>query len=491
MQFVERIKKLDYKCILIIFLCIIFFVGPLFPISYPTDIYSINLLGFKEYAFKWFLPSGRTIGIMFLNIFDSISLGVDSYITIMKIIAIILSIISIYLLYDLIINHSHKQLSKHKYLVLLFSIALLLNHGTYQYFYYPESGIMWLGILLVILALRSLIISDNKFKYLIIWFYIFVAMNCYQAIIYFYLPAVIALTFSKEEPFKNMIQRIVKNFLVVISCLILGYIFVFLARQLFDVISYKSIDLVINIENIKYFFNFLLLNYDYGGIPNIFILLLNLYIMIVSLFETNDKSTKTRLLMAELLIFLGSFLEVYLTVCLTNFYLNDRIQFAYIVSILLNSFLLIVNTNILDRSIAKKIVYCVLTALILFNIGNSHNMTFYYHLSEKNTVEYVNNIKNSIKKYEETSGQKITTIKWCLDSSFTPFDENVRKLTEVSAKRIGEWCTADAIEYYFGNNYKIIQDDDLIESQFDNNNWESFSNDQLKFVTDTLLLCIY
>ena len=307
------------------------------------------------------------------------------------------------------------------------------------------------------------------------------------------MPAIIALTFTEKENYKEVLIKVFKNGVLVFSSMVFSYLVVVLSRTYLDVVDFKSVAITINLKQMTSYFKSLFLQFE-EGIPNLMIFLTNYYILVLTLcinYGKNNHIIKKRLILSEILIYIISFLEVWGTISLLSFYISDRIQIAYIVCCMFNLFMLLSNSKLLENTNYRKAFYIILSILILFNIGNSHNMTLNYHIALNKTSQYVTLITDKIVEYEKASNNSITKIKWCYDSEMDYNDINVRKLGEVSAKRIGNWCASYAMEYYFGQKYNLEQDDYLIEKKFKNMNWNEANDEQFIFEDNTLFLCIY
>lgn len=62
------------------------------------------------------------------------------------------------------------------------SFVLILNQFSLEYLLFPESAVMCLGQMLCVIS-ASLILSNNKHKYLKIGLMLFIAVFCYQGVL--------------------------------------------------------------------------------------------------------------------------------------------------------------------------------------------------------------------------------------------------------------------------------------------------------------------
>ena len=222
--------KFDRKCFLKILGIVLLFSLFLFPYNYCSDIYNVIDSGYWEYAKEWFAPAGRTVGMGVLFIFEMMQIPINMYIFTMKVLALFIATFSIYTFYKMVLEtidyDEKKDLSKKKY-IFVAVILIFLNMGSYQYFYYAESAIMWLGVLFTVLAVKKVINNNDKVRYLKAFLLLFIAMNCYQATILFFIPTTLLLLGIKKDKVIKIISETLKLSVIVgllskISSLLIG-----------------------------------------------------------------------------------------------------------------------------------------------------------------------------------------------------------------------------------------------------------------------------
>lgn len=480
--------------LMISLICVVIFSIMLFPNHYASDTYNIIELGFKEYATKWFAPSGRTIGMLVLFIFEKIGCSCDLYIFIMKLIAILIATITINIFYELLLKHSNQETNVLKKTVYFLStIILFLNSATYEYFYYPESGVMWLGILLIILAIKTNLRLEDKFRYIKSFILIFLAMNCYQAIILIYLPMLIFFLGLQHNSFKKVFSEIFKNGIILCLNFILEYLIIEVLRSEFDVIIYRYSNLILDFNIILFNLCELLLTFN-GGMPNILITVLNIIIIELILIIPKEiiKESKIKSIIVILLIILISFIQILILISITDFYIADRIQYAYIATIGLDLLFMAFYTKILDIKIMNKGFAIICMIIAILNILNSINITIDSRLVRQRDIAIATQISELITEYEN-SNQEIKYVEYCYDFYNTKFDKDVRKVGEATQRVMwGDWVIDNAIRYFSGKKELIInKNQDIYKNIFNEENWEKFSEEQVKFINDTMYFCIY
>lgn len=477
-----------------ILMFVILFTFMLFPNHYATDTYNIIELGFKEYAEKWFAPSGRTVGMLVLFIFEKTNLNCNQYIFIMKIISVIIATITIFEFHELISKYSN-VLNENKFkrlAIFLASLLTFLNSATYQFFYYPESAIMWLGVFFVVIALKIILDYNDKFRYLKSFIFIFLAMNCYQTVILFYIPALMIFVGLTNKSTKEVVIEYIKNCFIICINLLLGYFIIERLCKCFDVIIYRNHGFVLNKDVIiTNFFN-LIYNFN-DGIANSKLFAMNIMVIsfCIMLAKDNFKIDKKKSIIILLITIFTSFIEVLLIVSLTDFYLADRIQFTYISLIGLNSIYLLMYTDLIDREEFKKIINYILAFLLVLNILNSISITIWSNIARKRDIIIGNIIAEKIEEYENQN-EKIIRIEYCYDSDWTRVDKDIRYTWEPTQRIMGaDWVVDNAIRFFSGSDFIIEKNQSNYQEIFDSCEWDEFSEEQIKFKNDTMYFCIY
>ena len=396
----EKCKK-----ILIILFVITMFSIRLLPVNYPTDIYNILELGFEEYAKQWFASAGRIVALIVFFILDKCNISCDMYIILMKVLAIIVATVSIYVFYEILINIDKNASKFKKWCYLIASLATLLNRATYQFFYYTESAIMWLGVLFVILALKNTIQNQSKYKYLKSTLYIFIATNCYQAVTLFYLPAIIILLGVNSKDLKQFFIELLKNCLVIIINLLSGYLILKCATYYYNAQPFRDTKLVLNLDLILDNFYLVYRTFCDGAYNSILSYVYTMVLML-SLFLSKDLlvQKKSISVISIYLAIIISFLEVVGIISVLNFYCGDRIQFAYVsmVGISFVYFLLYLNTD--EERIINIFILMLTIIYLTFNIWNANDITKWHRIVRERDQNILNAISLKVAEYENLQG---------------------------------------------------------------------------------------
>ena len=466
----------------------------LFPNHYVTDTYNLIDLGFKEYALKWFAPSGRIIGMLVLFLFEKIGCSIDWFIFILKCIAVIFATISIELFYNLLIKKAKIEDDKFKKIgIFLASIIIFLNHGTHQFFFYPESAVMWFGILSVVMALKTFASDNIKFKYIKIFLWLLLAINCYQSVVLLYLLIVMLLSGIDKKGVKHFFKESIKNGIIIVLIFILGYITVLYLRATFDSIEFKSVAIVVDQEIILKNIKLLLITCN-DGFPNI--ILTALYICMTIAFviipESKFEYKKYKVLIFFICTLLCAVFEVLILVSVIDFYLVDRVQFAYIALTGITWIYIILYTELMNKKISKNIIFSLLSLILIFNIWNSIDISNESRKALKRDKEIFAMLKEKIDNYE-SENEKITKVYFSYDKVVGSVDPTIRR-TEVATRTLisTEWAIENAFKYYTGLDAEFVFAGYIYRTVFNQQNWDEFCiEEQLKFKDNEMYFIIY
>ena len=489
---------IDFKLIGIIFVVVMLFVSLLLPYNYCSDYYNLKIDGYTDYANYWFASSGRTVGMATLYLFDYLNVEIEAFVIIMKILAILIATITIYtfinMVYSKLDSRNENITKKKKILVVVASLLVFLNMGGYQFFYYSESAIMWLSVLLTVLAVKHTIDKNNKLRFIKGFLLLFVAMNCYQSTILLYIPAALLFVGIDKENRKELIKETIKLCVLVAVCFICGYAIIQGLIYLFNIEPFRDNTLTISLESfIDSIVRLLFLNYEKD--PNYFyaIIYLILFVISKSLDERwfkNDKSVSNLILF---FIIASAFFQIVVVVALVQFYIADRIVFAYFAVLGLIFLYYLMYTDIFKNNRLLEMAIILATIYLWYMIIKAGNISVLNRYARYMDSVEGYSIVREIKDYENASKCKVTKIIYCMDES-TEHDWPGLRVVGDPTYRIfaGEWVIKSAVEYYSGNKIEsCIKNQYAHEQIFNLKNWDSFDEEQIEFDGDTMYFCMY
>ena len=353
---------------------------------------------------------------------------------------------------------------------------------------------MWLGVLFVILALKNTMQDESKYKYIKTTLYIFIATNCYQAVILFYLPAAIILLGVKSKNIKGFFIELFKNCLVILINLLGGYLILKFLTNYYNVQPFRDTKVVLNFDLILNNF-YLIYATFYDGSYNFILSYIYTIVLIASLFLSKDMlvQKKSISIISIYVAIIISLIEVIGILSIINFYSADRIQFAYVSMVGLSFIYFLLYTKIQETKGITKIVFCLSIIYLLFNILNSNNITMWHRIVRERDANILSSMSYKVKEYEELTGTKIDIVEYCYDSNYVRCDYDIRKTLE-STQRImaSEWVLDNAIKYTLKNDVVVEENPEIYLNVFQEKEWDTFNiEEQIKFKDNIMYYCIY
>ena len=187
------------------------------------------------------------------------------------------------------------------------------------------------------------------------------------------------------------------------------------------------------------------------------------------------------------------FLPVFL-IGILNYYCADRIIYSY-TSIIGLSFIFII-LFIDKKSLKKLTVFFVNSLAILVLIIDILNFNFITKQHKLNNIEefkLAKHIVALINNYEENTGNKIEIIEFCYDSKEKNSYLKMYNYAEATRRALaGDWCFENVLSLFINSrNFKKIRNQELHSTMFNNQEWDSFSDEQIKFKNERMYYCIY
>ncbi len=147
-----------------------------------------------------------------------------------------------------------------------------------------------------------------------------------------------------------------------------------------------------------------------------------------------------------------------------------------------------IRRNYLDGSTSILIVFAI--SVLVLSQWNS----FVEISQERYMTNYEDEVLSkvygeSIRQYEETTGQKISNVVFYEDAEKTKY---IRNGWCLSSRVYGvNWGRRQALNYYLNSSYADGVIDLEIAQDYHNRNWDTFSEEQITFVKETAHICTY
>ena len=474
------------------------FFGMLIKLEYATDTYSVfNFSG--EEIYTHFAGLGRFVSAVIGKFVKSVNMPENIIYIFSYLLAIICAILSQYKLNKIIEKDVESRLFQ-----VLIPTLIILNPFSIELFLFIEKGIMWFGILMCILALENLIkyldvqkdnenfLKDNFLnKYLIYaLLFMFIANCSYQGIvgIFVAISTVYLIKYSK-----NIKQFLINNIIVGFIYAIPASLDFILMKLLFkanrvngEIVLSKSIEKIYSntINMFKYMYNLL---------PKYVFILAILFTFAVFCYKIWKDKNKIIEILKFVYIILGVTLIAVLPQIMQSteaiwFMPRSTYCFASLYGILI--LYLFMNYNM--KNISKTVILCISIILIFLQLKSFIKIEKDRYLLNNQDYQISMQIIDKINKYEEETENKIdkievyqdSSLKYTYDDIFVTGDMNIKSYSS-------DWSTVAILNYYLKRNLKLIKQQEYEKQKFLEKNWDEFSEEQIMFKDDILILCNY
>lgn len=479
-------KILKKVFIFYIFITALFF-GILIKLEFATDTYAVFNFN-KEEAFMQYAMSGRFITGFIFKIFKSINISEKLIYFLSYLLSVICTILSQYFLYKII-----EKDVKNRGIRILIPTLIIINPFSIELFLFIEKGIMWFGILMCIVAVKSVVdFFETKQKkyiiYAIVW--MFMANCSYQGVVGIF--AVILLVYILKY------ARNIKEFLI--NNAIVGSVY--------------SIAAIIDYLLVKILFKSTRINGNINIIESIKIILKNTFSMAVKTYEILPKYVFILLILFTFTAFCSKiwkeekkFINIakflYIVFEITFFAIVPQIiqptssiwfvpRSTYCFASMYGILVLFIAMNYDVDEISKYFI--LITSFILFFsqaqrfIKIEKDRYILNGKDEQITMQIIEQINN----YESKKGNKIENVAIYQDENPNYTYEGIFATGDMNIKCYStDWSTIEILKYYLKRDLKMVEKDKKIEQDFQKQNWDTFNTRQIIFKENTINICNY
>ena len=469
-----------------IFITALFF-GILIKLEFATDTYAVFNFN-KEEAFMQYAMSGRFITGFIFKIFKSINISEKLIYFLSYLLSVICTILSQYFLYKII-----EKDVKNRGIRILIPTLIIINPFSIELFLFIEKGIMWFGILMCIVAVKSVVdFFETKQKkyiiYAIVW--MFMANCSYQGVVGIF--AVILLVYILKY------ARNIKEFLI--NNAIVGSVY--------------SIAAIIDYLLVKILFKSSRINGNINIIESIKIILKNTFSMAVKTYEILPKYVFILLILFTFTAFCSKiwkeekkFINIakflYIVFGITFFAIVPQIiqptssiwfvpRSTYCFASMYGILVLFIAMNYDVDEISKYFI--LITSFILFFsqaqrfIKIEKDRYILNGKDEQITMQIIEQINN----YESKKGNKIENVAIYQDENPNYTYEGIFATGDMNIKCYStDWSTIEILKYYLKRDLKMVEKDKKIEQDFQKQNWDTFNTRQIIFKENTINICNY
>ena len=457
-------------------------------IEYALDTYQVFNFSEDE-IYLQFAGSGRFITAIIGKLIKKYNVSESVIYWMSSILAFICVTICLIEIYKIV-----KKYTKNKIVRLLIPTLIIINPFSIELFLYIEKGIMWFGVLICIYAVKQVKIFFETAQKKHIFFsctLMFIANCCYQGIIGIFIALCFIYILEYSKTIKDFIQ---KNIIVFgIYGFSAGLDF-FLIKKFYS--GYRLSEKIVLKDNIyKILRESLNMCLDtYNILPKylyIFSILLLLGMLCYALFK-NKSIIKS--VLKFVYIFLGT---IVITVIPQIVQQTDLIWFVprstYAFGALLGILMLFLEMSLRNK---KRVEILIIIISIIILIFESH--TFIELIKDRYTLNKIDEsisiqIVNKIKKYENSTGNKVTQIEIYNDKNPQYTYEKIRAIKDINIKAYStEWSTKGILDYYLKRRLKSHMLNEKTREEFLNKDWNEFKIEEQVILEENMIkICLF
>lgn len=465
------------------FISVIFF-GLLFKMEYATDTYSVFNFD-KQAIFNQYAMSGRFITAIVGKMVKIINLSERAIYLGSYILAMNCAVFSQYLLYTIIEKNVENNIFR-----LIIPTLIIINPFSIELFLYIEKGIMWFGILMCIIGVKSIVsfFETNKRKYILFAMILMFIANCsYQGIVGIFVSITLVFILKYSNSIK---QFIVYNFIVG-SVYVVPAVLDFLIMKLIFKTSRINGNVAL-IESVKKILKYTIEMYVkmFNIMPKYTFILLILFTFAIFC----SKIWKEKKIL-QILKFLYLIIGISFFAVMPQFIQpTDSIWFVprsmYSFASMYGILVLYLTMNCEITGLLKKSIIVISCLFILFQVQIFTKIEKDRYILNIKDENIAMKIIEQINKYEKQTGKAITQVAMYVDEKpnftydgiFATGDMNIKVFST-------DWSAIEILKYYSKKDLKLVEKDKEIELRFKNRNWDEFSFEQIIFKDNTINIC--
>lgn len=499
----KNINKENAVKYLIIQLITLFICQNFLQMHYSSDTYVLFDLGYMEYPASYFLLDGRLVSTLVCYIAGILNIPIPAYIVGMDFIGIVFIGIAIYLIEKIIEDILKPQNNILKVLLTASSFVLILNQFTLEYLLFPESAVMCLGVLLNVIAIK-IMVKNSKHKYIKIFFTLLLAALCYQGLLNIF-PVLAVMVYV----LKNIVDERkfkVKEKEFIIEMFKLAAIVVLVLIICIKVVEIGKTALDSNQDRMMHLKDFEAVMFRAETVAEYMDELWN------NCMHMLPENSYTIILISSIIFLLvlkpklGTFfnymiqLFVCFIICIVPMFLFNtgpcgRVNVPLMMIWGVALIVLLAQSTVVNRPKTTKLLYVLVIASFIINtIFLMQNIT--EHIAANRVDENMGKtIKQAIERYEEKTGIKVTKFSYTYDLNPQQYAVGIKPIGSLTERKFAcSWCIFQAMEFYCERDFTLVgvkierksETEKLIRKDY-----EEFSEEQLIFIDDTLLLVIY
>ncbi len=493
-------KKMEFIKYGIIFVVTLLICQNFLQMHYSSDTYVLIDLGYMNYPQEYFLLDGRLISSIVCYLAGILNIPYNIYIVGMDFIGIIFIATSIYLFSKTLMKIINKNNIVIETMLVLASFVLILNQFTLEYLLFPESAVMCLGVLLVVIS-SKIIIENKKYKYIKSFVLLLLAGISYQGTINIFPVLVILLYIVKQLidvreykiKEKEAFIDIFKIILIVILILGIVYGIVELSKNILGSNQNRTLTIE-NIEDFqvrivtiwRYFIE--IWNKTMNMLPqymNNFIVILTILLLIIM------KTKKEMVLQYILFIFICAlicFVPMFIFDTGPAGRVNNPAAMVWGISLII---LFVQALNTQNKKFEKLTYILIIISFIINAIYLMQNIT--EHIAA-NKIDHNNGytIKRLMDEYESETGNVIEKYAYIYDLSPMQYAPSIKPIGSMTERKLScPWSIKQTLNYYTERDLERTSFDIDIYMEKYMMNYDRFLEEQIIFKENTIYMIVY
>ena len=468
------------------FITLLFF-GILIKLEFATDTYAVFNFN-KEEVFMQYAMSGRFITGFIFKILKSINISEKIIYTLSYLLAVICAIFSQYFLYKIIETDV-----KSKALKILIPTLIIINPFSIELFLFIEKGIMWFGVLMCIIAVKSVkdFFETKKKKYIIyatIWMFI---ANCsYQGVVGIFVAILLVYILKFSRNFQEFL-----NYNAIVG-------------------SIYAIPAIIDYLIAKILFKSSRINGKFNILESIKIILKNAFNMSVKTYEIIPKYVFILLILFTFTVFCSKIWKekkklistikfFYIMLGIIFFAIVPQIvqptnsiwfvpRTTYCFASMYGILVLFIVMNYDVEKFSKNLILIISITFVIFQAQKFIKIEKDRYYLNKQDEQIAMQIIDQINNYETRTQNRIEKVAIYQDEKPNYTYEGIFATGDMNIKCYStDWSTIEILKYYSKRDFKMTERDKKIEQDFKKQNWDDFNTNQIIFKENTINICNY
>ena len=465
---------------------------------YSSDTMCLINYGYFNYPIKFFLLDGRIISTLMCYLGGILNLSFDMYLFISNFIGILILSLTVIILYKVTIKYLEIENKWIKFMTMLATYTIIVNHMSIEYLIFAESCVMCTGLMFSVIAAITYL-DSKKGEIFESFAFLLLSSLCYQGLLSIFPAIVITLSLlkkrkdTKNEILKFYINEIFKLGVMYVLVMLINVGLVLIFNNLLDNSTYR-------LERVKNIVEMIL------TIPyNSFDILINqtnkvpqylcVVVMIITSFLIIRYSKNLNTLLKYILTMFTAYLFCIIPMLVFG-YAESRMLMAIGATMGISLLFIIhyLNDNkddITIKDVKTIIISICVIGYFIFNIINN-GINSYEHLKAfKIDEENGKRINKLVKEYEESTGKEIKKIAYYHDVAEQKYEEGIKQLGPLTERKFAV-PIVESLNYYCNKRLELVPFSvKVYYKYFVGKNYTKFSEEQLVFIDDILYMCVY